>query len=95
MIIDRKFKFIAVNPCKNTVYTQEDAIVFCAKDKAVPAMLLEYIDRCKYLECGEDHIESMGLLLERVLEFQKNVESRVPDTELSCEIDRCIGGKNL
>ena len=91
-MIDRKFKFVATNPCKDTVYTEENAIVFCAKDAAVPKMLLEYQKECKKLGCDESHLESASLLFDRVLEFQKKVEKRVPDTETECEIDRCIGG---
>ena len=92
-MIDRKFKFVATNPCKGNVYTEENAIVFVAKDKAVPRMLEAYIEKCKALRCGSDHIESLELLLERVVRYQIEIESRVPDTETPCEIDRCIGGK--
>jgi hypothetical protein len=92
-IIDRKFKFVATNPCKNNVYTEENAIVFCAKDLAVPSMLREYIDRCKKLGCEKEHLVSAGLLLTRVLKYQEEIESRIPDTETDCEIRRCIDGE--
>lgn len=39
-MIDRKFKFVAVNPCNNKVYTEENAIILCAKDQAVVAALI-------------------------------------------------------
>lgn len=91
-IIDRKFKFVATNPCKGNVYTEENAMVFCAKDKAVLPMLFAYIEECKSLGCGKEHIESMELLRKRVNDFQGAIESRIPDTETDCEIDRCIGG---
>ena len=91
-MIDRKFKFVAVNPCKGNFYTEENAIVFCAKDRAVPAMLLEYIRQCRRLGCGQDHLESISLLIDRVNIYQHEVEKKIPDTETDCEIDRCIGG---
>lgn len=91
-MIDRKFKFIAFDPCKGTIYTEENAIVFLAKDRAVLPMLFAYIEECKRLECGQDHIESVELLRKRVNNFQGSVGSRIPDTETDCEIDRCIGG---
>ena len=94
-MIDRKFKFVAVNPCNQKVYTEENAIVFCAKDRALPAALNAYLTECRRLRCGESHIESVNLLLQRVHDYQRtgNGECKVPDTETDCEIDRCIGGK--
>jgi len=90
--IDRKFKFVATNPCNGKVYTENNAVVFCAKDKALVPALRAYIGACVALGCGPEHIESLDLLMERIREFQKNIESRVPDTAGDCEIDRCIGG---
>lgn len=92
-MIDRKFKFVAVNPCNQKVYTEENAVVFCAKDTCLPGALEDYKVRCIFEKCNDAHIESIGLLIERVKEFQKNIEVKVPDTDLPCEIDRCIGGK--
>ena len=91
-MIDRKFKFVATNPCKGNVYTEDNAIVFCAKDAAVPAMIEAYIKECEMLGCSAEHIESAFLLKKRVVAFQDNIERRIPDTETDCEIDRCIGG---
>jgi hypothetical protein len=92
MIIDRKFKFVATNPCKGNVYTEANAVLFAAKDKALPHTIREYIKKCKLLRCGKEHIESMELLLERIILFQETDECRIPDTDTDCEIDRCIGG---
>ena len=91
-IIDRKFKFVATNPCKDNVYTEANAIVFCAKDEALPFALNAYLEKCISLQCGDSHIESIELLLQRVVKYQREVETRLPDTETACEIDRCIGG---
>lgn len=91
-MIDRKFKILAVNPCKGSVYTEKDGVFFCAKDIAfLTGALPGYRKACKALDCGAEHIESIDLMIERVAKFQK-IESKVPDTETDCEIDRCIGG---
>ncbi len=90
--IDRKFNITAVNPCKpERVYTEKDGIFFCAKDAALPAALEAYFIRCCELGCDDEHTESIELLINRIKEYQKT-ESKVPDTDTNCEIDRCIGG---
>lgn len=95
MIIDRKFIFKAVNPCNGKTYDQTNAIILCAKDKAAIPALIAYLDACKRLECAPEHIESIGLLIDRISEYQDTIEVRIPDTNLKCEIERCIEGKNL
>lgn len=94
-MIDRKFKFVAVNPCNSKVYTEDNALVLCAKDKAVPAALAAYQSECVRLGCGEEHLESMGLMMVRLAKFQADNADlcKIPDTNTVCEIDRCIGGK--
>ncbi|MBW1672113.1 MAG: hypothetical protein JRJ45_00455 [Deltaproteobacteria bacterium] len=91
-VIDRKFQILAVNPCKQgCVYTDKDGMFFAAKDKALPAALHAYRKECVALGCGKEHIESVDLLIKRVDTYQKT-NSKVPDTETNCEIDRCVGG---
>ncbi len=92
--IDRKFRFVAVNPVNGKVYTEDNAVVFVAKDKAVPAMLQAYKLECARIGTNSEHIISVGLLQERVERYQADVESRVPDT-VGGEIARCIEGKGL
>ena len=89
--IDRKFVFTAVNPVNRHIYSEKDAIVFCAKDMAVIPMLKAYRDECVALGCNREHIVSIDMLIGRVEEFQVNIEGRVPDT-VGFEIQRCIGG---
>jgi hypothetical protein len=91
-MIDRKFKILAVNPCNGKIYTEENAMLFCAKDLALLGTLHKYMDECIRLNCGEEHIESIGLLIDRVRVFQQTIHAKVPDTDTDCEIDRCIGG---
>lgn len=92
-IIDRKFNIMAVNPCNGKVYTEDEALLLCAKDKAVPAALAAYRDECIKLSCNAEHITSINLLIERVIKYQTEVESRVPDTVGACEIARCVDGE--
>lgn len=95
MIIDRKFKIKAVNPCNGNEYTEENSILLCAKDKAVIPALVEYYQACIRLGCHAEHLKSVELLIARVEKFQEEIEARKPDTHLDCEIERCIEGKNL
>ena len=88
---DRKFKNLAINPCKGTIYTEENSILFCAQDKALLPTLAAYKKECEKLGCGPEHIESITLLSERIAKFQESY-THIPDTETDCEIDRCIGG---
>lgn len=90
--IDRKFRILAINPVKGHVYTEKDSILLCAKDAAVPAALRAYRAQCIYLGANREHIESIELLIHRVMEFQLSVECRIPDT-LGEEIKRCVEGK--
>lgn len=96
MNIDRKYKILAVNPCKiGAVYTENDGIFFNAKDLAVPGMLKAYYAECKKLGCGDEHLQSITLLMERVGLFQKEHQTKIPDTDTDCEIRRCIGGEGV
>lgn len=95
-IIDRKFRILAANPCKaGRVYTEREGLFFCAHDAAVPAMLVAYANECERLGANREHIESILLARDRVLEYQRTVNVKTPDTETDCEIDRCIGGIGL
>lgn len=93
--IDRKFQIQALNPTNGKRYTEADSLLLCAKDAAVPAALNAYIDECVRIGANLAHIESAGLLLERVLNFQVAAGGgRVPDT-ITAEIPRCINGEGL
>ena len=92
-MIDRKYKILAVNPCSGNIHTEDDAILFLAKDLAVLPMLVTYAEECSLLGCEDTHIDSINLLIERVEEYQKAHKIKVPDTDTPCEIERCIRGK--
>ena len=91
-MIDRKYKILAVNPCSGNVHTEEDSVLFLAKDQALLVALEAYVEECSLLGCEDTHIEGVNLLIERVEEYQRKVKVEVPDTNTPCEIERCIKG---
>jgi hypothetical protein len=95
MTIDWKYKINAVNPCSKNTHTEEDSILFLAKDKAVPAMLRTYLAECEQLGANPAHLEAIQLLVGRVDAHQQDIESKVPDTDLPCEIRRCVEGEGV
>jgi len=93
-VIDRKYQIMAINPCSGKVHNEHDSILFMAADRLVPSMLAHYIlEAEKDPDIGEDHVESMILLLQRVQNYQSEHGMKIPDTDTPCEVDRCIGGK--
>ena len=95
MNIDRKYKIHAVNPCSGNTHSEYDSILFLAKDKAVPAMLRAYLKESEALGANPAHLESIGLLIGRVEQYQREVEAKTPDTDLPCEIRRCVDGEGV
>jgi hypothetical protein len=92
MTIDWRYKINAVNPCSGNTHDENDSILLLAKDKAVPMALLSYRDESLRLGANLAYIHSIDLLIERVDEYQRKIESKVPDTDLPCEIARCVAG---
>jgi len=91
-VIDRKFIIFALNPVNGHNYTQKDALLLCAKDKAVPAALKAYRAECVVIGANPEHITSIDLLIKRVDRFQAAMGGGcVPDT-IGSEIGRCIHG---
>jgi hypothetical protein len=93
-VIDRKFQIFAVNPSNGHEYTEQNSLLLCAKDAAVPAALKAYHDECVRLGANPEHIQSVCLLIERVEKYQAEVEKRIPDT-VGSEIPRCIDGAGV
>ncbi len=94
--IDRKYMIDAINPCSGSIHTEKDAVLFLAKDKAfLEGALPGYRAKCIELGANPAHIESIDLLIQRVATYQRLMESKVPDTDLPCEIRRCVDGINV
>ena len=90
--IDRKFEFLALNPVNGKLYNEKNAIILCAKDRAVPAALKALRDQCCLMGSNPEHIESLKLLIDRVMRYQeKRGGGKVADT-VGEEIPRCLKG---
>ena len=85
--IDRKFKFVAVNPSNGKHYTEDSGVVFCAHDKAFLEVLPLYIEACKNMGANELQIKGAEALLNRVRNYQETVFSKVPDINQQEDID--------
>lgn len=87
--IDRKFKIIAHCKAHQHRYTEANAVLFVAKDKAFLAVLPEYRRICQELGAKEDQLKGIDLLIERVKRFQaENPDKiKVPDVDPLLEAD--------
>jgi hypothetical protein len=75
--IDRKFTFCATCCEHDHMHSHMDALVFLAKDKALPATLAYYRDECLTLGAKEEQIKGIDLLIERVLRYQHEHPEKV------------------
>lgn len=92
-IIDRKFIIKVKLPHTDRIINQSEVIVFCAKDKAFPAFINEYINITTNInQPNYGSIRALKDLLYRVMFYQENIEAKVPDTNIEGEIQRCIHG---
>lgn len=90
-VIDRKFLISAINPINGKQYDSRNAILFCAKDRALPVALTAYRAECERLGSNREHILGLDQLIKRVEDFHRLYECRVPDT-VGAEIPRCLLG---
>lgn len=81
MSIDRKFRIKAYNLGSGEEHSEEDAVLFLARDKALLYTLLDYRRNCKELGTGPDHIKGINLLIGRVRKYQQEHGSKIPDTD--------------
>lgn len=89
-IIDRKFRFIAFRSGDPNVYSERNAILFCAKDRAVIWGLKAYRLYYKASDTVKrSFIEWIDRLIHNVELYQKNIESKIPDTNEE-ELKRCL-----
>lgn len=79
MLLDRKYNGVIA---KNDGTIVQDAIVFRAKDKLVPDMLLHYKELCIKAGCNTLHIDEITALYRRVITYQHQQSDlvKVPDT---------------
>lgn len=88
--IDRKFKFLAVNPCKarDAIYTDKDGFIFLAKDKYCITALNAYLGALRNdVLVSEAQVKGVELLIERVRNYQELYGMKVPDVNGYSEIE--------
>jgi hypothetical protein len=93
MSIDKKFRFLAVNPCKQgVIYTEEDGMLLLAKDDACIPTLQFYFKECERLGADEVQLEGIRLLIDRIMAWREKYPNRckVADTN-ECEAQSTIG----
>lgn len=90
--IDRKFIILAVNPVNGKIYTDADGFFVCAKDISAPDGVEGLIKGAIEARSNHEHVESLKLLRERIVQFQIDMGGgRTPDT-IGEEIPRCLHG---
>jgi len=94
-VVDRKFVIIAINVGNGKVYDETNSLLLCAKDAAVPDALETCGASSERQGSNSGHVESAGLLRERVIDFQIRAgDGRVPDT-VGEELPRCLKGEGV
>ncbi len=85
--IDRKFEIHARSRTSGATYTEEEAVLFLARDTAFALTLPTYLENCKKVGAGEDQIKAVELLIERVANYRKaNPDKiKVPDVDPKSE----------
>jgi hypothetical protein len=94
--LDRKFSFMAFATGKRTPegghvhYTEEDAIVFLAKDVLLVPLLHYYLRLCGQYRVGVAQTEGIRLLVDRVEAWQRGHLDllKLPDVDPGPEADR-------
>jgi hypothetical protein len=75
--IDRKYIFRAISINSGKKYTQNNAIIFLAKDELLPSILDKYIELLITKNADERQIKGVELLKDRVLTWQRKYEKKV------------------
>lgn len=88
--IDRKFKITAISRKSGKKYTESNAVLFLAKDECLPELLDKYYEICMRRRVDERQITGIGLLRNRILEWQRKNKDKVhlPDVEVGKEENR-------
>lgn len=87
--IDRKFKFLAVNPGNGNIFTDKEGVVFLAKDDCFLPTLKFYLEECIRQEASVAQITGVNLLIDRVTRWRlENLKRcKTPDVASGKEAD--------
>ncbi len=85
--IDRKFQILATSRKSGKTYTDNEAVLFLAKDKAFLRTLPDYKRHCIELGADEAQLHCIDLLTARVITYQETHpdEVKVPDVDANQE----------
>jgi hypothetical protein len=85
--IDRKFSIRANSLASGNSYTEEEAVLFLARDRAFALTLPTYLENTKKIGAGPDQIRAVELLMNRVFRYQiENPDKvKVPDVDPDLE----------
>lgn len=92
--VERKYDFVARSVEHGTLHTHDDAFVFLAKDRAVPATLRFYHQKCAALGCDQAQLDGIDRLIERVQEFQRLHHELVKEADVEPDRAAEIAGPN-
>ena len=92
--IDRKFTFCATCCEHGHEHSHMNAMVFLAKDKALPATLQFYRDECFRLGAKEGQMFGIALLIERVMKYQADNAHLVKVADVDIPDMACILAPN-
>lgn len=91
--IDKKYKFLAVNPSKGTFFTEDEGFIFKATDKFAVRVLEAYITMLERdNEVGDAQLDSACALKKRVQKFQEDNPDKVmtPDVDMGLEAETVL-----
>lgn len=90
-MIDTKFTFVAICREHNHEHTQDDGMVFLAKDKALPKTLRHYLSICQSMGADARQIQAVKALIKRVDQYQLDHPNQVKVADVDdTEIGRAI-----
>lgn len=69
--IERKYHVTAQSTQTGLVHDENHAMVFLARDPALPATLGFYLDRCREMGAAPEQIKAVELLVQRVTRYQE------------------------
>ncbi|MBI4714426.1 MAG: hypothetical protein HY760_00505 [Nitrospirae bacterium] len=87
--IDKKYKISAVAVEHGHPHTERDAVLFLAKDKALPVTLAFYRSRCAELGARQEQLIAIDLLIVRVMEYQDKHPEEVKVADINPENPAC------
>ncbi len=79
--IDRKFNIRAISTEHGACHDENDSVLFLAKDKFLVVTLVYYLDVCFQGGVDERQLEGIRLLIDRVVRWQEENQTKLPDVD--------------